>query len=81
MTTQTPRKSPDAVPTPKFLAALLRDLFEKARQTAAPGGSRLADAGGRSCPHTLDDKTVIRPAKFAHYVLRVRNLEESIACD
>jgi catechol-2,3-dioxygenase len=28
---------------------------------------------------TLDARTVIRPAKFAHFVLRVRNLEESIA--
>ena len=28
---------------------------------------------------TLDDRTVIKPAKFAHFVLRVRNLEESIA--
>jgi catechol 2,3-dioxygenase-like lactoylglutathione lyase family enzyme len=28
---------------------------------------------------TLDAQTVIRPAKFAHFVLRVRNLEESIA--
>ena len=28
---------------------------------------------------TLDSQTVIRPAKFAHFVLRVRNLEESIA--
>ncbi len=30
-------------------------------------------------PRSLDATTVIRPAKFAHYVLRVRNLEESIA--
>jgi catechol-2,3-dioxygenase len=30
-------------------------------------------------PRTLDATTVIKPAKFAHYVLRVRNLEESIA--
>jgi catechol-2,3-dioxygenase len=28
---------------------------------------------------TLDAQTVIHPAKFAHFVLRVRNLEESIA--
>ena len=28
---------------------------------------------------TLDARSVIRPAKFAHFVLRVRNLEESIA--
>lgn len=28
---------------------------------------------------TLDVKTVIKPAAFAHYVLRVRNIEESIA--
>lgn len=28
---------------------------------------------------TLDPATVIKPAKFAHFVLRVRNLEESIA--
>jgi catechol-2,3-dioxygenase len=28
---------------------------------------------------TLDSETLIKPAKFAHFVLRVRNLEESIA--
>jgi catechol-2,3-dioxygenase len=28
---------------------------------------------------TLDTRSTIRPAKFAHFVLRVRNLEESIA--
>jgi catechol-2,3-dioxygenase len=28
---------------------------------------------------TLDAETLIKPAKFAHFVLRVRNLEESIA--
>ena len=28
---------------------------------------------------TLDTETVIKPAEFAHFVLRVRNLEESIA--
>jgi catechol-2,3-dioxygenase len=28
---------------------------------------------------TLDSRTVIRPTRFAHFVLRVRNLEESIA--
>ena len=28
---------------------------------------------------TLDSKTLVRPAKFAHFVLRVRNLEDSIA--
>lgn len=28
---------------------------------------------------TLDSKTLIKPEKFAHFVLRVRNLEESIA--
>jgi catechol-2,3-dioxygenase len=27
----------------------------------------------------LDSKTLIKPTKFAHFVLRVRNLEESIA--
>ncbi len=28
---------------------------------------------------TLDSQTLIKPAKFAHFVLRVRNIEESIA--
>jgi catechol 2,3-dioxygenase-like lactoylglutathione lyase family enzyme len=28
---------------------------------------------------TLDARTVIKPSKFAHFVLRVRNLDESIA--
>jgi catechol 2,3-dioxygenase-like lactoylglutathione lyase family enzyme len=28
---------------------------------------------------TLDSETLIKPAKFAHFVLRVRNLEKSIA--
>ncbi len=30
-------------------------------------------------PRTLDAETLVKPAKFAHFVLRVRNLEESIA--
>ncbi len=30
-------------------------------------------------PRTLDATTLIRPSKFAHFVLRVRNLDESIA--
>ncbi len=28
---------------------------------------------------TLDSESLIKPAKFAHFVLRVRNLDESIA--
>lgn len=30
-------------------------------------------------PRTLDTETVVKPSKFAHFVLLVRNLDESIA--